>query len=65
MKIAKNKQAVAAAKDEVKDTKTVKYAECIKHIRQAIDCLTSDAKTDDLARDALNNLSVILFDLQD
>lgn len=64
MKIAKNKP-IKAADAEVENPQTAKYTECIKHIREAIDCLTNDAKNDDIAREALNNLSVILFDLQD
>lgn len=40
------------------------YAACIEHIREAIDCLADCAKDDPLARDAIADLSVVLFELQ-
>lgn len=42
-----------------------KYDIAIKSIRNAIDSLASIGKDDEVAREAINNLSVILFDLQD
>lgn len=41
-----------------------KYGECKKSIRSAIDALGNIAKDDILAREAIANLSVVLFDLQ-
>lgn len=40
-----------------------KYAQSKKYIRSAIEALGSVAKDDVLAREAIANLSVVLFDL--
>ena len=64
MKIAKNKAISDSNNDNEIKNQQEKYSECIKYIRKAIDALTSDAKTDEDAREALTNLSVILFDLK-
>lgn len=59
MKIAKNSI-------QTNSTESVKkYDAAIKSIRKAIDSLASSGKDDEVAREAINNLSVILFDLQD
>lgn len=58
MKISKkNIEAATAVENNI-------YAACIEHIRQAIDCLADCAKDDPLARDAIADLSVVLFELQ-
>lgn len=67
MKIAK--KAVNASVDAnttVTATENVsgKYDECIDYIRSAISSLGPAAKDDVMAREAIANLSVILFDLQ-
>lgn len=59
MKISKKNIEAATA---VENSNT--YAACIEHIRQAIDCLADCAKDDPLARDAIADLSVVLFELQ-
>lgn len=64
MKIAKNKSTFDSGKKTEIIDQDKKYSECIKYIQKAIDALTSDAKTDEDAREALANLSVILFDLK-
>lgn len=61
MKIAKS-GVTAAAKPNTNSNGT--YDECIGHIRSAINSLGTIAKTDDKAKEAIANLSVILFDLQ-
>lgn len=40
------------------------YADGIKYIKMAIDSLATVAKDDQLAKDSIANLSVVLFDLQ-
>lgn len=64
MKISKNKKACAA-----KETSTVtevkgKYQDTIDYIKAAIDSLGNIAQDDDLAKDAIANLSVVLLDLK-
>lgn len=64
MKISKNKKVCAA-----KETNTVtevksKYQATIDYIKAAIDSLGSIAQDDDLAKDAIANLSVVLLDLK-
>ena len=64
MKISKNKKACAA-----KETNTVtegksKYQDTIDYIKAAIDSLGNIAQDDDLAKDAIANLSVVLLDLK-
>lgn len=59
MKIAKN-SIQASSTESVKN-----YDAAIKSIRDAIDSLARGGKEDEVAREAINNLSVILFDLQD
>lgn len=64
MKISKNKKTCAA-----KETSTVtevksKYQDTIDYIKAAIDSLGNIAQDDDLAKDAIANLSVVLLDLK-
>ena len=40
------------------------YSECVEYIRSAISSLGPKAKNDITAREAIANLSVVLFDLQ-
>lgn len=47
--------------DEVKASTNNDKA--IKHIKAAIDILASDAKTNEVARDSIANLGVVMFDL--
>ena len=51
--------------DTVLDTvDTCKYSESIEYIKNAIQALANIAKDDEMAKDAIANLSVILFDLK-
>lgn len=61
MKIAKSNVTAAT---EPKAAPASNYDESIGHIRAAINSLGKVAKGDDKAKDAIANLSVILFDLQ-
>lgn len=40
------------------------YADGIKYIKMAIDSLATVARDDQLAKESIANLSVVLFDLQ-
>ena len=40
------------------------YSNCIHFLQCAIESLSEAAKTDDIARDAIANISVVIFDLQ-
>lgn len=69
MKISKNKveattSAVKSNTNTNANTKVGKYSDSQKYIRCAIDSLGASAKTDARAREAIANLSVVLFDLQ-
>ena len=54
---AKNTKAVSARAD------STKYSEAQKHIKAAIDILAANAKNDEVAKDNIANLSVVMFDL--
>ena len=45
------------------DNSASKYGEAVDHIKAAIESLGVIAADDDLARDSIANLSVVLFDL--
>lgn len=64
MKIAKKNAVVAA--EEIKSSVESKsqYSESIEYIRSAINCLCPYAKESVVAKEAINNLSVVLLDLQ-
>lgn len=65
MKVTKNNRKPDTAKPQTSASdNSGKYDECIQFIRSAIDCLGVNAKNDDKAKEAIANLSVILFDLQ-
>lgn len=66
MKVAKKSAGQPTVVNDPVDvvTNPGKYDECIDHIRSAISCLGLIAKDDQVAKDAIANLSVILFDLQ-
>lgn len=54
--------------DEVKASSSDKATtsnndKAIQHIKAAIDILASDAKTNEVARDSIANLGVVMFDL--
>lgn len=59
MKIQKKTAIKASTGDVVKSD----YSEAISHIRTAIESLASN-KDDSLAKDAIADLSVVLFELQ-
>lgn len=40
------------------------YSNCIHFLQNAIESISEAAKTDDVARDAIANISVVIFDLQ-
>lgn len=40
------------------------YSNCIQFLQHAIEALSEAAKTDDVAREAIANISVVIFDLQ-
>lgn len=40
------------------------YSNCIHFLQNAIESISEAAKTDDIARDAIANISVVIFDLQ-
>lgn len=64
MKISKNKKVCAAKEtNTVTDVKS-KYQDTIDYIKAAIDSLGNIAQDDDLAKDAIANLSVVLLDLK-
>lgn len=62
MKITK-KQPTSPVLSATQDV-TDKYNASIDYIKSAINSLGVDAKGDKVAQDAIANLSVILFDLQ-
>ena len=43
---------------------STKYDEAQKHIKAAIDILATNAKNDEVAKDSIANLSVVLFDIK-
>lgn len=66
MRINKNtKQAeIIDNKDPVLCKNSACKEDAILKIREAISCLSPIAKEDEIARESIANLSVILFDLQ-
>ena len=40
------------------------YSNCIHFLQNAIESISEAAKTDDVAREAIANISVVIFDLQ-
>lgn len=64
MKISKNKKACAAKKTSTVTEVKSKYQDTIDYIKAAIDSLGNIAQDDDLAKDAIANLSVVLLDLK-
>ena len=60
MKISKNNTPINASIN-IPDSK---YAESIEYIKSAISALGAVAKDDNIAKEAIANLSVILLDLQ-
>ena len=66
MKIAKklNKEANQPIQSSMDVVTESKYDTSIKYIQKAIDSLADVAKDDQDAKDAIANLSVILFDLK-
>lgn len=64
MKISR--RSIKAGCEDVKGNVVVgPYADSIDCIKSAIDCLSKDAiEGDQLAKDSIANLSVVLFDLQ-
>ena len=62
MKISKNSKSQMSV--ESTDVITNKYQTAIDHIQEAIQSLGPDAKEDEIARDAIANLSVVLFELK-
>lgn len=65
MKIAKKHDATTGSiqSSVVSSATESKYAQSKKYIKSAIESLGSIAKDDVLAREAIANLSVVLFDL--
>lgn len=63
-----NKNTKQAEIIDNKDPVLCKNSNCkedaILKIREAISCLSPIAKQDDIARESIANLSVVLFDLQ-
>lgn len=64
MKISKNKKACAAKEANTVTEVKSKYQTTIDYIKAAIDSLGTIAQDDDLAKDAIANLSVVLLDLK-
>lgn len=71
MRIKKNSKSANVQSSKVTSQKSVsgkkkvsKYDEGVKHIRAAIDCLGLNCKDDAVAREAIANLGVIMFDLK-
>lgn len=61
MKISKN--PVKCNDDVIPNITESNYAETLEYIRSAIDSLTDKAKTDEVAKNAIADLSVVLFEL--
>lgn len=61
-----NKAAVKSSKQDTKqNNKQVMYDEAVSYIKSAMNCLNTLAKDDDeIAKDAIVNMSVIAFDLR-
>ena len=59
---AKSKKMVKSSIDSM-FTYTCKYDESIQLIKEAINCLGMIAKDDEVAKEAIANLSVVLLDL--
>lgn len=66
MKISKTKKCVSVASTSKADsvTEVNKYQTGIDYIKAAIDSLAENAKEDDIAKDAIANLSVVLLSLK-
>lgn len=64
MRIKKKNVTAAEALVEVAETGSCGYDDAIFHIKSAIECLGCIAKTDELAKESIANLSVVLFDLK-
>ena len=58
MQIKKSKKVVKAS------AISNSYNEAQKHIKAAIDILAKSAKTDEVAKDSIANLGVVLFDIK-
>lgn len=58
MQIRKSKKSVKAS------VTSNSYNEAQKHIKAAIDILAKSAKTDEVARDSIANLGVVMLDLR-
>ena len=56
-------QVPADVADTPVDNSASKYGEAVDHIKAAIESLGVIAADDDLAKDSIANLSVVLFDL--
>lgn len=54
----------SAADIGANSNKIFKYDEAVKHIKSAMESLHELAKTDEIAKDAIVDLSVVLFDLR-
>ena len=66
MKVAKKSTNSGAVKSAVNlPDANSEYAECIQHLRAAIDALGPIAKDSADARDAIADISVVLFSLED
>lgn len=63
MKITK-KVTAASTNASVANTYKSEYIECSNHIRGAIEALSTIAANDNIAKDAIADLSVVLLDLQ-
>ena len=62
MKISKNNKSHTPV--ESTDVITNGYQAAVDHIQEAIESLGPHAKEDEIARDAIANLSVVLFELK-
>ena len=51
-------------KDSILGDNTSIYNSCIEKLKEAIFCLGPIAKQDELAKEAIANISVVIFDLQ-
>lgn len=63
MRIKKNSGAIISS-ESVQTTPADAYEEAINYIHSAISSLSNVAGTDDIARESIANLSVVLLDLK-
>lgn len=63
MKITKSTKSVTASEKILLTSNASNKGTAVQHIKAAIDILAKDAKKDEVKKDIIANLSVVMFDL--